>query len=101
MASDFYCDSVLNNKVTISKVKETETVLAFYHTKPSYKIHIMVIPKQHITQLSDVADLEIIKDIFAVIIEVTKQLNLKTFRIVSNSGEYQDSKHLHFHIISE
>lgn len=32
MTEDFYCD-------------ETENVLAYYHTKPFYPVHIVAIPK--------------------------------------------------------
>ncbi len=98
---DIYCDFVLNNKIEVKKLKETENVLAFYHTKPSYKTHIVVVHKIHIDNLVAVEDLEIIKEIFAVIKEVVRELDLKDFRIVNNNGKYQDSKHLHFHLISE
>jgi|GEM_PF-7064318 len=39
--------------------------------------------------------------IFLVIGIVIKDLQLSTRRIFTNSGEYQDSKHLNFHLISE
>lgn len=43
---DFYCDEVLTGKTKVEKILETENVLAFHHTKSSYKIHIVVIPKK-------------------------------------------------------
>ncbi len=101
MPEDFYCDFALNNKIEVEKIKETEDVLAFYHTKPSYKIHIVVIPKLHIDNLNSVGDLEIIKEIFMVIKDVAEELNLKDFKVINNNGKYQDSKHLHFHVISD
>lgn len=101
MSEDFYCDFVLSGKIEVKRIKETENVLAFYHTKPSYKTHIVVIPKNHIYNLNSVADFEIIKEIFIVIKDVVKELNLKDFKIINNNGKYQDSKHLHFHVISD
>jgi histidine triad (HIT) family protein len=98
---DFYCDFVLNNKIEVVKIKETENVLAYYHTKPSYKTHIVVVPKTHIDNLAAVDNLEIIKDIFAVIKDAVADLGLKDFRVINNNGKYQDSRHLHFHLISE
>jgi histidine triad (HIT) family protein len=59
------------------------------------------VPKTHIDNLASVDDLEIIKEIFAVIKVVAKDLDLKDFRVINNNGKYQDSKHLHFHLISE
>ena len=33
MNSDFYCDEVLSGKTQIFKVMETDTVLAYHHTR--------------------------------------------------------------------
>lgn len=51
MTEDFYCDQVLSGKIQINKVLETENVLAYYHTKPFYPVHIVAIPKKHIPSL--------------------------------------------------
>jgi hypothetical protein len=51
MTHDFYCDEVLSGRTAVEKVTETETVLGFNHTRPSYPVHIVVIPKQHIESL--------------------------------------------------
>ena len=98
---DFYCDFILNNKVNFKKIEETGNVLAFYHTKPSYKKHIVVVPKIHISDLREAEDLEIIKEIFSVIRVVVEKLKLINYKVINNNGKYQDSKHLHFHIISD
>jgi histidine triad (HIT) family protein len=98
---DFYCDFILNDKISFKKIKETDNVLAFYHTKPSYKTHIVVIPKKHIASFSELDNFEIVREIFEVISLVVKELKLSDFRIINNNGKYQDSKHLHFHLISE
>ncbi|MCL2320789.1 MAG: HIT domain-containing protein [Oscillospiraceae bacterium] len=58
--SDFYCDEVLSNKTKVEKIMETENVLAFYHTRPSYKSHIVVIPKKHIDSLISLTDDDIL-----------------------------------------
>jgi len=100
-SQDFYCEYILNNKIEFSKIKETDNVLAYYHTKPSYKTHVVVITKEHITALSEIKDLNIIREIFEVILQVVKELNLTDYKVINNSGKYQDSKHLHFHIVSD
>lgn len=50
-SNDFYCDEVLSGHTNVSKVTETENVLAFHHTRPYYPVHIVVIPKHHISSL--------------------------------------------------
>lgn len=102
MASeDFYCEYILNNRVEFSKVKETNNLLAYYHTKPRYKTHIVIIPKEHITALAEVKDFGIFKEIFEMIGQITTELNLVDYKIINNNGKYQDSKHLHFHLVSD
>ena len=101
--SDFYCDEVLNNKTKVERIMETENILAFYHTKPSYKSHIVVIPKKHIDSLISLTDDDNI--ILLELLSVVKQMAAETVskfgacRVVTNLGKYQDSKHLHFHVI--
>lgn len=102
ITKDFYCDFVLNNKIIVERVKETENVLAFYHTKPSWTIHIVIIPKQHIETLANLENMELIKEIFEVargVIE-EKGLSNSNYKIVTNGGSFQDSQHLHFHLVS-
>ncbi len=99
---DFYCDFVLNNKIEVKKEVETNNVLAFHHTKPDWTFHVVIVPKHHITRLADVEDISLIADIFTVIKEIILkyQLHEKNYKIITNGGEFQDSQHLHFHLVS-
>jgi len=98
---DFYCKNILRNKIKFKKIKETENVLAFFHTKPNYEFHVVIIPKEHIANLTDVQDIKIIQEIFEVIKSIVKEKKLINYRIIMNNGKFQDSKHLHFHLISD
>ena len=51
MTEDFYCEEALSGHTPINKVHETETVLAFHHTRPFWPVHIVVIPKRHISSV--------------------------------------------------
>ena len=70
--SDFYCDEVLSGKTAVQKVRESERVLAYFHTRPFYPVHIVVIPKLHIPSLVDFepADDALLLELMAVIREV-------------------------------
>ena len=102
ITDDFYCDFVLSNKVNVDKIKETDTLLAYFHTKPHWETHIVIIPKEHIVTLSDVTDMNLIAEIFEMAKDIIRNMGLdKTnFRIITNGGSFQDSKHLHFHLVS-
>jgi histidine triad (HIT) family protein len=99
---DFYCDFVLNNKISVQKIKETERVLAYYHTKPNWTIHIVIIPKYHIEKFVDLDDITLIQEIFEVAQEIIKEKSLmdSNYKIITNGGSFQDSEHLHFHLVS-
>ncbi len=104
MIEDFYCQEVLSGKTKVKIVFETENVLAFFHTKPFWETHIVVIPKRHISSLLTLekSDEDLFLEIFEVIKKVTAQVvkEKSAARVLTNLGEYQESKHLHFHINS-
>jgi len=104
MSEDFYCDEVLSGKIQVIKVIETENVLAYHHTKPSYPVHIVAIPKKHISSLITLEDKdnELLLELIGIIKEVAKKVTEENgaCRVITNIGDYQDSKHLHWHIVS-
>ncbi len=101
MSEDFYCEEVFSGKTPVEKIFETENVLAYHHTRPFWPVHIVVVPKRHVESL-----LEVDSDLLIELFDVIKQVSAKVFgdhgaaRVLTNLGEYQDSKHLHFHINS-
>ena len=98
---DFYCNEVLSGKTAVEKVLETKNVLAFHHTRPYWETHIVVIPRQHVDSLLT-ADSDLLVELLEVVkVVATEVLSEKgAARILTNLGEYQDSKHLHFHVNS-
>ncbi len=101
---DFYCDEVLSGKTPVEVVFESETILAFYHTRPSYPTHIVVIPKQHIPSLLHLTadDTPLLIEMMQIIQQLAAQVVQQTgaCKVITNLGSYQDSKHLHWHLIS-
>lgn len=104
MDSDFYCDEALSGKTPVRKVLETEDVLAFHHTKPFWPVHIVVIPKVHVPSLTNLGahSPEILHRVLEVVRQVAATVESEhgACRVLTNLGDYQDSKHLHFHVSS-
>ena len=102
MSEDFYCDEVLSGKTPVEKVLETENVLAYYHTRPYWPVHIVVIPKRHIDSLITLEeeDADLLVEMLAVVKKVAARVveEQGRCRVVTNLGKYQDSKHLHWHV---
>lgn len=99
--SDFYCEEVLSGKTPVEKVFETDRVLAYNHTRPFWPVHIVVIPKTHVDSLLTVED-ELLIELMDVAKKVAESVldEHGAARVLTNLGDYQDSKHLHFHVIS-
>lgn len=103
MTLDFYCDEVFSGRTSVEKVVETEGVLAFRHTRPSFQTHVVVVPKRHISSLLDPGLTEAeIMEIVGVLRSVASGVVSSTgaCRLVTNLGDYQDSKHLHWHVVA-
>jgi histidine triad (HIT) family protein len=102
MTSDFYCDEALSGRTPIKIVRETKDVLAFHHTRPHWRVHIVVVPKVHIPSLTDLGGHEMsrVYELLDVVREVAAEVEARygACRVVTNLGRYQDSKHLHFHV---
>jgi histidine triad (HIT) family protein len=104
ISKDFYCDEILSGRTPITKLAETHSVIAFYHTRPAYPVHIVVVPKRHVSSLITLQErdndllLEMLSIIKSIAADIVAQHG--ACRVITNLGEYQDSKHLHWHIVS-
>lgn len=102
MSDDFYCDEVLSGRTPVRKVVETENVIAFHHTRPSWPAHIVVTSRRHIESLVSLTrhDDVLLNELFDVIRQVADFVNAEQggAHVVTNIGKYQDSKHIHWHV---
>ena len=104
MTSDFYCDEALSGRTPVRTVMQTDDVLAFHHTRPHWPVHIVVVPKAHVPSLTDLGGhgVELLHRLLDVVRQVAAQVEAEhgACRVITNLGKYQDSKHLHFHVVS-
>lgn len=91
-------------EIPSKKVYEDDLCYAFYDIDPQAPTHFLVIPKAHIASVSEVTpeNQSVVGHIFSVIAQITKDLGLESYRVVSNIGEQagQSVFHLHFHVLS-
>ncbi|MEE1830494.1 HIT domain-containing protein [Streptomyces sp. SP17KL33] len=101
--SDFYCDQALSGLVPVEKVAETDRALAFHHTNPSHPVHIVVIPKEHMPSLTNLGDADegLLTEVIGLARKVAAQVEAEhgSCSVITNLGLYQESKHLHWHVI--
>lgn len=71
----------------VKKVYEDNQILAFYHPKPFWEIHVVIVPKRQISSLAEVGKSD-----------QNLQLEPLGWRLITNIGKYQKVKYLHFHL---
>ncbi len=103
MADCIFC-KIIDGSIPSKKAYEDDKILAFYDLEPQAPVHVLVIPKQHISCANDIDDSnsDVIAHIFTKIPEIAKSLGLDNgYRIVNNCGDdgCQSVKHMHFHIL--
>ncbi len=104
MEDCIFC-KIINKEVPSTIVYEDEDVIAFKDIHPVTPVHILVIPKKHISSLVDLKeeDEAVIGKIYTVINKIAKQEGIldKGFRVIVNCGEDggQVVKHIHFHLL--
>ncbi len=83
------------------RLRETETLLAFYHPKPAYPFHVLLVPKETIATIMDLDPASVLlSDVVAAVQSLVAEFHLPAYRLIVNGGEYQDFPQLHFHLIS-
>ncbi len=89
--------------IPVQRLRETDTLLAFYHPKPAYKFHVLIVPKKAVTTLADLdpRDIAFLTDLYATAQSLVTEYQLSAYRLIVNGGGYQDFPQLHFHLISE
>jgi len=89
--------------IPVKRLRETETMLAFYHPRPAYKFHVLLVPKRSVASLKefDSKDSAFLVDLYSAVQSLVDEFQLSAYRLIVNGGEYQDFPQLHFHLISE
>jgi len=86
------------------KVFENDNVLAFHDITPKAPVHVMMIPKKHISSAVEITgeNSEVVAEIFEAIARIAVELGLTGgFRVGTNVGVHgaQTIPHLHFHLL--
>ena len=93
----------MNFAIPVKRLHETETLMAFYHPKPSHTFHVLLVPKKAVATLKelDSNDMSFLMDLYSTVQSLVEEHHLSAYRLIVNGGEYQDFPQLHFHLISD
>lgn len=105
MVDCLFC-KIIKGEIPSNKVYEDDEILAFKDINPAAPIHILVIPKKHITSLAHLEkeDEAIVGRIYGVINKIAEEQGVKEkgYRVIVNCGKDggQEVMHLHFHLLA-
>lgn len=88
--------------IPVTRLRETETLMAFHHPKPAYPFHVLLVPKKAVLSLKelDATDTMFLADLYSTVQSLVDEFQLSAYRLIVNGGEYQEFPQLHFHLIS-
>ena len=93
---------IIDRKIPSTVVAEEEDSIAIKDVSPQAPTHILLIPKRHIRNITELSDKQALGSLFSKVAEIAKQEKLdRGFRTVVNTGDDggQTVDHLHIHII--
>ena len=90
--------------IPFQRLRETSCLMAFFHPRPAYDFHVLLVPKRELTKIEDLSELDL--DFLADLIESVRilagsfELEKKGYSLILNGGKYQEVPILHFHLVS-
>jgi histidine triad (HIT) family protein len=91
--------------IPTKRLRETDTLLAFRHPRPSYPLHILLVSKRPYRTLMDIQadDGGFLFDVIETTQSLVREFDLERggYRLITNGGAFQDVPQLHFHLIAD
>lgn len=93
-------------EIPADKVYEDEEVVAFHDLQPQAPVHVLLIPKKHLTSMEEVGleDQPLLGHLLGRVPLIARQLGLGDgYRLVINTGRdgLQTVPHLHVHLLGK
>lgn len=86
----------------IKPIKENQFVIAFYHPKPFWEKHILIVPKKRISGLPSIStkNEKYISEMYKMVADLVKELGWEesAYSTLINGGTRQDVPQLHLHL---
>ena len=100
---DWYCGDVISGALLVSVVFEDERVMAFHHPDPGAEIHVVIIPKAHVSSLlaDEARDGVLLSSMLLAIQESARALGLDRagFYVRANAAAPGVTPHMHWHLM--
>jgi histidine triad (HIT) family protein len=100
MIDDIFC-KIINKEAHADVVMEKEDWIALKDIHPQAPVHVLIVPKKHIQDLSEATDTDakLLGELLLAAEKIATQLKLKKgYRIIINKGEHGGQLVPHFHL---
>ncbi|MBI5935084.1 MAG: HIT domain-containing protein [Chloroflexi bacterium] len=89
--------------IPVKRLRETDTLMAFYHPKPAYPFHVIIVPKKDVASLMhlNASDAAFLSDLYSTVQSLVDEHKLPAYRLIVNGGEFQEFPQLHFHLVAD
>jgi histidine triad (HIT) family protein len=101
MEDCLFC-KIINRELSGEIVYEDDRVLAFGDIHPRAPIHLLLVPKSHLTSIQDDGSEDVAKELVLAAKHIAKEKDLSSYKLVFNVGREagQTVNHLHLHLLS-
>jgi histidine triad (HIT) family protein len=94
---------IARGEIHAQMVANSKDIAAFRDLNPQAPVHILIIPKKHVTSLDDASDTDLLGRMMALAAAIARQEKIAKsgYRTVINTGSDggQSVDHLHIHLL--
>jgi len=99
-------EKIVAREIPAKIIWEDDEAIAFHDVDPQAPVHILIVPKKHITRLAEArdADQAVLGKLLLVARDMAAKLKLSNgYRVVINNGPDagESVPHLHVHVLGE
>jgi len=100
--SCIFC-KIVRHEIPATVVAENDRLVAFRDIGAQAPVHVLVIPKAHMTSLNDVSDFALMGEMSQMAVEIARREGIadRGYRVVvnTNADGGQTVDHLHLHVL--
>ena len=101
MSDCIFC-KIINGDFGTEFLYENEFAVVFKDINPQADTHLLVVPRLHVETLNELNDKDLLGELMMTVKKVTKELGIKSYKTLINTGKEagQEVFHLHIHILA-
>ena len=97
-----FCE-IVAGRIATELVASNQHAVAFRDIRPQAPVHLLIVPRQHTTNVSELVNPEVLLGLFDLVREVAETHTAGSFRLQFNTGAEsgQTVFHTHAHVLAK